>query len=146
MGITGYLLVSSTGSGTLRLLIVAVLPFFPEVPEAAGAGAGAGDSEAGLTRRRNAGPGFKLLRYRSVSVSQSHCCALVSQSHCCALNARGPVVGHFSSAVSLRSECKVLLHAVFSSSHTRGCAVLRLGMCKRRSATAWYDRTEQMLT
>ena len=93
MGITGYLLVSSTGSGSRRLLLGAALAFLPEVPEAAGAAAGAG--EGGMTRRRNAGPGLWLLRYRSVSVSQSHGSAL---------NARGPVVGPFSSAASLRLE------------------------------------------
>jgi hypothetical protein len=74
MGITGYLLVSSTGSGSRRLLPAAALAFLPEVPEAAGAAAGAG--EGGMTRRRNAGPGLWLLRYQSVSVSHSHCSAL----------------------------------------------------------------------
>ena len=63
MGITGYLLVSSTGSGSRRLLTGAALAFLPEVPEAAGAAAGAG--EGGMTRRRNAGPGLWLLKYRS---------------------------------------------------------------------------------
>ena len=40
MGITCYLLVSSTGSGSRRLLPGAALAFLPEVPEAAGAAAG----------------------------------------------------------------------------------------------------------
>ncbi len=48
---------------------------------------------------------FKLLICLSVPVSHSLCSAL---------NARGPVVGHFSMAVSLRLDLKVLLHTVFS--------------------------------